>query len=68
MLSGVVMEQIVWFVCGIYYPSLGIGETIIAALELSVWLEDLMRSLPILSFCEKSSLLSFWHKYVIDGW
>lgn len=36
MLSGVVMEQIVWFVCGIYYPSLGIGETIIAALELSV--------------------------------
>lgn len=61
------MEQIVWYVCGIYYPSAGIGKTIIAALELSNGLEDLTRSLPVVSFCEKSSLLSFWHKCVIDG-
>lgn len=40
------MEQIVWYVCGIYYPSAGIGKTIIAALELSNGLEDLKRSLP----------------------
>lgn len=61
------MGQIVWYVCGVYYPSAGIGKAVIAALELSNGHEDLTRSLPALSLCGKSSLLSFWHKYVIDG-
>lgn len=46
----------------IIHMSVGIRKTIIAGLELSNGLEDLTGLLPVLSFGEKSSLLSFWHK------